>query len=556
MAGRLLELIGGELGIRMPDRLGAARLALAAGLRDAQADGRGWLLVVDETQRAGEAVRQELQVLSNGAGRPGGFDAVILLGRTELVRELSRPRPTARLGRVGLHLHLPPMDLSEAREFLLLELERRPAEMELEALHRDAMGNPWAIRRLAEARFGDLPTAPRGPASSRRIESARPPRASLTDEGPAAVWAPQSASPAGESAAAPSIEAVAPRPPSLIPARPPIRLEDGLVEVGWEGDMEEEPSRAEPAPAVLEADPDEGTEPHEQRVEDRYAAPPGVGRVVAQPRASDARRGRAGHRPGRILDRRAGRAGSLPGHRLAPGTGAPAVPLGSRRVAARLRALQSAIHPAPPSLVGRSRLEDACARNRRSSPAGATPRPLGPGQGRSRTDAAARLFAREIRRPVPSGSEPGPRIAQAAAPDRGSAILRTTTDAGVLGMPNEFLTACARPQPGVRVVADFLDEQVSPSRILVFSVVLLPGKGGPYVRPEPDGDSPGRRAHAEAAPAFLPAPASLIHRPPHPSSPPLRLASRAGWVASGQVPLSRPHGADIQVALALPDDRR
>ena len=49
----LLRLVGDGLGLAMPDRLGAARLTLGAGLRDAHADGRNWLLIVDEVQRAG-----------------------------------------------------------------------------------------------------------------------------------------------------------------------------------------------------------------------------------------------------------------------------------------------------------------------------------------------------------------------------------------------------------------------------------------------------------------------------------------------------------------------
>ena len=47
----MLRLLGDDLGLEMPDRLGAARLRVEAGLRDAAADGRGWLLIVDEVQR-------------------------------------------------------------------------------------------------------------------------------------------------------------------------------------------------------------------------------------------------------------------------------------------------------------------------------------------------------------------------------------------------------------------------------------------------------------------------------------------------------------------------
>ena len=71
----LLRLVGDGLGLAMPDRLGAARLTLGAGLRDAHADGRSWLLVVDEAQRAATEVWEEIQVLSNQLGGAGGFAA-------------------------------------------------------------------------------------------------------------------------------------------------------------------------------------------------------------------------------------------------------------------------------------------------------------------------------------------------------------------------------------------------------------------------------------------------------------------------------------------------
>ncbi len=288
----LLRLAGGELGLRIPDRLGPARLALAAGLRDAQVDGRGWLLVVDEVQRAGTTVWEELQVLANRCGRLGGFEAVILLGRTELVRELSRlgPGARARLGRGGLHLHLPPMDLDEAREYLAALTGARLPEAELEAIHRDAMGNPRSLRHLAEARYPQLRATSPGPSSAtvRQVAHPRPDRRSLLDEPPAAARPSRSQRPASDPAASPDpdlatkslTEAVAPRLPSLIPARPPIRLEDGLVEVGWDGDLEAEPTRPDSTLTIQPAAPESATvaepatifEPQEQRVEDRYAA--------------------------------------------------------------------------------------------------------------------------------------------------------------------------------------------------------------------------------------------------------------------------------------------
>ena len=72
--------------------------------------------------------------------------------------------------------------------------------------------------------------------------------------------------------ATPSDAAGPARSPSLIPTKPPLRLEEGLVEVGWEGDLE-----AELVPA--EGSGKDGDDPmagaagtDEELVEDRYAA--------------------------------------------------------------------------------------------------------------------------------------------------------------------------------------------------------------------------------------------------------------------------------------------
>src|SRR5262249_41580873 len=114
----MLRLVGDGLGLEMPDRLGAARLMLGSGLRDASADGRRWLLIVDEAQRASAEAWEEIQVLFDQLGRPGGFAGLILLGRTQLARELAARRRQGWANRLALHIHLPPLDLDEARELL------------------------------------------------------------------------------------------------------------------------------------------------------------------------------------------------------------------------------------------------------------------------------------------------------------------------------------------------------------------------------------------------------------------------------------------------------
>src|SRR5436190_7963932 len=80
-----LRLIGHALGLTMPDRLGTARLMVQGALEDASLNSRSWLLVVDDAQRASPAVWEEVHALANQLGRPGGFAALIVLGRTELI---------------------------------------------------------------------------------------------------------------------------------------------------------------------------------------------------------------------------------------------------------------------------------------------------------------------------------------------------------------------------------------------------------------------------------------------------------------------------------------
>ena len=71
--------------------------------------------------------------------------------------------------------------------------------------------------------------------------------------------------------AAPSLPVEAP----LVPSRPPLRVEEGLIEVGWEGSLEAEsasPPGDEPDQPAVESLIDEEDLPSEEMVEDHYAA--------------------------------------------------------------------------------------------------------------------------------------------------------------------------------------------------------------------------------------------------------------------------------------------
>jgi type II secretory pathway predicted ATPase ExeA len=273
----LLHLIGHPLGVPAAKGLGLARARLNSVLFDDSVDGRRWLLVVDEAHRATPIIWEELQVIVNQLGRRGGFGALVVIGDTELARLLATRDLAGLASSLSDHLHLLPLDLDEARE--LLELPQRGddrTEVALENLHRDAGGNPRALLRLADR----LPQwRPNAAVNTNR----QPLRADPYRARPSVTTAPASKSHVETDnrdkellVAAPAVVAAREigtrsHAPLLIPSKPPIRIEEGLVEVGWEGDLETELELAEGAASsaetVLTADPPSNEEP----IEDRYA---------------------------------------------------------------------------------------------------------------------------------------------------------------------------------------------------------------------------------------------------------------------------------------------
>ena len=262
-----LRLVADALGLPMTDRLGSVRLRIRAALEDDATEGRQWLLTIDEAHRGSPVVWEELDILAKSLGRASGFGAMVILGRTELVRGLASRPLDGWAVRMGLHVHLMPLDLDEARELLAIQGRSRiGSEQALENLHRDTLGNPRLLLRLAESwdwphgadeRTGRttmasgasvLPGAPYRPADRESMPIERGTETqSSEDRGRAKV-------------------------PSLIPSRPPIRMEEGLVEVGWDGDMGDD--EAESESPINETDASLRSEAHlgEQLVEDRYAA--------------------------------------------------------------------------------------------------------------------------------------------------------------------------------------------------------------------------------------------------------------------------------------------
>jgi type II secretory pathway predicted ATPase ExeA len=274
-----LQLIGHSLGVPLADGLGAARARVLSILHDDEIDGRRWLLVVDEAHRGAPVVWDEFQALVNQSGRPGGFAALVLLGDTELVRALATRGFAGFASRLHVHLHLPPLDLDEARELLALTgQDHIVAGRVLEELHRDARGNPGGLLRLAQRR----------PAPWRLISDLAPDRASRDGD---AAWPRFPAARTKNSNGPEQPETLDIEPPAsasrlatghldhqraetppLLPAKPPIRVEEGLVEVGWDGDLESELGEPERTTSFTETRRADDSSFNEELIEDRYAA--------------------------------------------------------------------------------------------------------------------------------------------------------------------------------------------------------------------------------------------------------------------------------------------
>jgi type II secretory pathway predicted ATPase ExeA len=283
-AVEFLRLIGHGLGIEVPDRLGAARVSLATALLDEANDGRLWLLVVENAQHASDEVWNEIRALANLMDRREGCAALLIVGLTELVRQFGSRRLNALAARLWAHVHLLPLELEET-----LELAQGLSDSSafdptvLEKLHRDARGNPRRLIQVLHQRSAALkskPTLKRGSDPVPRLPDSEPSRdvaiaprvpgldhnALSTDGTPEVV---------NQKVSDPSVAIDSgPMASPLVPTRPPLRVEEGLIEVGWSGSLEAEAAASSPdatSPAILPPLA-EGELPSEETIEDHYAA--------------------------------------------------------------------------------------------------------------------------------------------------------------------------------------------------------------------------------------------------------------------------------------------
>jgi len=259
-----LNLAADAMGLDPAERLGTIRIALARALRAEAAEGRSWVLIVENAHHASPEVWGEIEALCGDDRWGRGFRTVLLVGRTELARRFAARPSETMAARVSNHLHLMPLDIDEAAQ-LTGAADLDPEE--LDRLHRDSGGNLRRLIRLIDAhRPRALGTVARTPAPAR-----------LADQRPRPEPAPAVQS------QAPRIDAEpldpAPALPPLVPSRPPLREEEGLIEVGWGGGLDDEAEtvamvgNAEiEAVEVDEAVEAEAAPPGDEVIDDHYAA--------------------------------------------------------------------------------------------------------------------------------------------------------------------------------------------------------------------------------------------------------------------------------------------
>ncbi len=243
----LYRLISHELGLSNPGQTAASRVDLVDDLADRQTDGERVALVIEEAQNLSMAVWEEVRVLANRLDRPGGFTAILLVGQTALARRV-KTRPFAAIeARLAGRVHLGPIDVDEAGEWIgRLRPDREWSVEQVEALHRDSTGNP---RRLL-MKLGTIS----------RSSAAHRPELKISKQ-VAPIIRPVTAR---SDTTLPS-----PSPAPLTgPEKPPIRVEENMIEVGWSPEDVTAPGESEGDQARAK----ESAPASEESVKDHYAA--------------------------------------------------------------------------------------------------------------------------------------------------------------------------------------------------------------------------------------------------------------------------------------------
>ena len=215
----LYRLLARSMGV---ESAGFDRSALLDALADRSLDAERWTIAVDDAHHLDNDGLDELRALSGRLGETDGPAAILIVGPSSFVRRLARGEASSLGVRLAAHLHLRPFDADEAATLLD---ESRPGHglstEAVERLHVAAEGRPGQILALAA-----------------RLVEASPPSTPLPQS---PLPAPVAADPVRPTVwTAP--EAVSRPGPLVGPGRPPIRDEEGVIEVGWQPEAEPERS--------------------------------------------------------------------------------------------------------------------------------------------------------------------------------------------------------------------------------------------------------------------------------------------------------------------------
>ena len=248
------RLIAHELGLdgTAGPNPATSRVGLVDFLAARLAEGERVGLVVEEAHNLSAEVWEEVRVLANRLDRPGGFAGMLLVGQTALAARFST-RPFAAIeARLAARVHLGPIDVAEAKQLLDHARPGRAwADEEVEALHRDASGNPRRLLRMVR----------QAPSPRRAARFVEPP--AIVRPAPAELPKP---------APAPEPIRAAQTSPLTGPDRPPIRVEENMIEVGWSPDdlatSQDEPAEGAPR----RSSPTVPVQGGEEAVRDHYAA--------------------------------------------------------------------------------------------------------------------------------------------------------------------------------------------------------------------------------------------------------------------------------------------
>ena len=136
------------------------RLTLTHYLLSRYGTGRPTLVIVDEAQNLTADLLEELRLLGNLEGEQGRALQVVLVGQPALGELLERPEMTGLRQRLAARVHLEPLGVHEAADYLLHHLRvagGRPEELisdeALEILARGTGGIPRLLNQAARQAF-------------------------------------------------------------------------------------------------------------------------------------------------------------------------------------------------------------------------------------------------------------------------------------------------------------------------------------------------------------------------------------------------------------------